>query len=192
MQQTRATLLMRLKAGDAAREVAWSEFCALYEPVIAGFARRCGLPQHQLPDLVQHVLTGFFAAQPTFQYDPAAGRFRGYLKACVVNEVRRLRQRHAAAQEREQEHAAMQPTDDEQWDREWERQQLTLALERLRRQYEDNTTYRAFHAVVVLEQAPDAVAKELGISRDSVYQARTRLLARLRDELTHVAAQMGD
>jgi RNA polymerase sigma factor (sigma-70 family) len=162
------------------------------EPIIAGFARRIGLAPDQVPDLVQHVLTGFFAAQPRFTYDPSLGRFRGYLKTCVINEVRRIRSQEESARRREQEHARTDDEADTRWDSEWERQQLQLALERLRAHYADNVTFAAFHAVVVLARSPEDVASELGLSRDSVYQARTRVLARLRLELAAVPEQMGD
>jgi RNA polymerase sigma factor (sigma-70 family) len=194
--ETRSTLLMRLKADSEARELAWTEFCTIYEPIIAGFARRLGMPEHHISDLVQQVLTGFFAVQPRFVYEPSLGRFRGYLKTCVVNEIRRVRERDAAAQRRERDHARIEqntdPAIDHEWDREWERQQLDLALERVREHYRGNTTFQAFYAVVVLRRSPEAVAAELGLSRDSVYQARTRILARLRLELAHVAEHMGD
>lgn len=192
MLDTRATLLMRLKDEGDAREVAWAEFCTLYEPVIAGFARRAGLDAGGVADVVQQVLTGFFTAQPKFAYTPAKGRFRGYLKVCVVNEVSRVWAKQAADRKREQERASHDQEADAQWDGEWERQQLHLALERVRARYEDNQTFAAFHAVVVLGRAPEVVADELGLSRDSVYQARTRLLARLRLELAGVAQEMGE
>lgn len=192
MFETRATLLMRLNPGSDSRELAWEEFCTLYEPIIAGFARRVGIPLDQIPDLVQQVLTGFFAAQPRFVYDPSAGRFRGYLKTCVINEARRIRDRDAASRQRERQRLRLDEESDDRWDGEWERQQLTLAVQRVREHYEDNTTFAAFYAVVVLGRAPGEVALDLGISRDAVYQARTRLLARLRLELAHVASQMGE
>lgn len=192
MFETRATLLVRLKADGDCREFAWAEFCTLYEPIIAGFARRSGMAGEQIADVVQHVLTGFFAVQPRFTYNPEQGRFRGYLKTCVVHEVRRVRQREAAARRREQELSPGEEDVDAQWDGEWERQQLNLAMERVRAHYKGNATFEAFHAVVVLGREPEAVAAELGLSRDSVYQARTRVLARMRLELAEVAAQMGE
>jgi len=192
MHETRATLLFRLKADGAERDIAWAEFCDLYEPVIAGFARRSGVPPSDLPDLVQQVVLGFFSVQPRFVYSPERGRFRSYLKTCVLHELQRLRTKAAAAAR----HAASTPLPEQAeealWDREWEARQLERALERLRDQYRENATYQAFERVVVHGQSPDAVATELGLSRDSVYQARSRLLARLRLELASVAEQMGE
>jgi RNA polymerase sigma-70 factor (ECF subfamily) len=198
MQPTSATLMLRLKADGDAREIAWAEFCERYEPIIAGFARRQGLAPNLIPDLVQQIVVGFFAAQPRFCYEPAKGRFRGYLKACVAHEVQRLRTVAAASARRE--HAAAAPEEssqsDEQagraWDAEWESHQLNQAMQRVRERYAGSRTFEAFHRTCVLNQPPELVASDLGLSRDSVYQARTRVLAKLQVELASLAEQMGD
>ena len=88
---TRASLLLRLRRDGPAREVAWAEFDDLYAPMIAGFARRIGVDRGAVDDLVQDVLRAFFAASPEFVYDPSKGRFRGYLKTCVWHRVGDLR-----------------------------------------------------------------------------------------------------
>jgi DNA-directed RNA polymerase specialized sigma24 family protein len=75
---------------------------------------------------------------------------------------------------------------DPDWDAAWKSAALDSALARLRERYADNTTFQAFESVVIRGQAPEVVADALGISRDSVYQARTRLLAKLRLELDAV------
>lgn len=198
MQPTSATLMLRLKADGDAREVAWAEFCERYEPIIAGFAKRQGLAPSLIPDLVQQIVVGFFAAQPRFCYEPAKGRFRGYLKACVAHEVQRLRTVAAASARRE--HAVAVPEQsgegdertDRAWDAEWEAHQLKQAMERVRASLAGGKTFEAFHRTCVLNEPAEHVAAELGLSRDSVYQAKTRVLSRLRVELSYVAAQMGD
>ena len=38
---------------------------------------------------MQDVLLGFFLKSPTFIYDPAKGRFRGYLKVCTYRALRK-------------------------------------------------------------------------------------------------------
>lgn len=192
MQPTSATLMLRLKADGDVREVAWAEFCERYEPIIAGFARRQGLAPTQIPDLVQQIVTGFFAAQPKFSYDPRSGRFRGYLKACVAHEVQRLRTTATASARREHAAALSGETEDESWDAEWESHQLRAAMERVRSSYQGSSTFEAFHRVFVLSEPVERVAADLGLSRDSVYQAKVRVLAKLRLELAEVAAQMGE
>lgn len=199
MQPTSATLMLRLKSDGDLREVAWAEFCERYEPIIAGFAKRQGLAANLIPDLVQQIVVGFFAAHPRFCYEPSKGRFRGYLKACVAHEVQRLRTTAAGSARREHAAAVMldQTNDsDEQaaraWDAEWEAHQLKQAMERVRASYADSATFEAFHRTCVLHQPAEQVATELRLSRDSVYQAKTRVLAKLQVELAALAEQMGD
>lgn len=192
MQPTSATLMLRLKSNGDAREVAWSEFCERYEPIIAGFARRQGLAMSQIPDLVQQIVLGFFAAQPRFCYEPSMGRFRGYLKACVAHEVRRLRVSAAASARRERIAAENDETEDQAWDAEWESHQLRAAMDRVRASYRANSIFEAFHRVCVLSESVEYVAADLGLSRDSVYQAKTRVLAKLQVELALLAEQMGE
>lgn len=183
--QTRATLLLRLKSDGPSREVAWQEFLTLYAPIISRFARARGVPPDAIDELTQDVVAGFFAAQPRFTYDPAKGRFRAYLMACVSNAVRtRVRHGHGAP-------AALDPsqvgtTDQTDWDAAWKSAALDTAIARLRQRYADNPTFQAFEAVVIRGQSPEIVAASLGLSRDSVYQAKARLLAKLRLELDAV------
>ena len=44
-------------------------------------------------------------------------------------------------------------------------------------------TWQAFWRTAVLEQSPEQVAEELGLSMGAVYIARSRILAKLRDEV---------
>lgn len=186
--ETRATLLQRLKADGTAREIAWDEFYALYSPIIARFARARGVRREDIDELVQDIVSGFFAVQPRFVYDPEKGRFRAYLMACVANAVRSRLRRISA----EPRHAGGQPvleascSDETNWDAAWKQATLEAAVARLREHYGNNPTFQAFESVVIRGQSPEAVAASLGLSRDSVYQAKTRLLAKLRLELDAV------
>jgi RNA polymerase sigma-70 factor (ECF subfamily) len=189
--ETRATLLLRLKTDGPAREVAWAEFCRLYEPIIARFARGKGLRADEVEEVVQSVLTGFFAAQPRFAYDPGRGRFRGYLMACVSNAVRSaIRRADSRGKERALPDDVPAPEDRDAWDRAWQQEALDRAVAAVRQMYDGNVTFQAFEAVVVRGQSPDAVAASLGISRDSVYQAKTRVLAKVRIELDRIEAEL--
>src|SRR5262249_20106559 len=87
---TNPTIFLRLKESDAApRELAWDDFKSRYQPVIGAFARRFGAKEQDVDDVVQDVLLGFFLKSPTFVYDPAKGRFRGYLKVCTYRALQK-------------------------------------------------------------------------------------------------------
>ena len=59
---------------------------------------------------------------------------------------------------------------------------LTRAMELMKSEFE-TTTWRAFWECVAEGRPPDEVAAELGVSVNAVYVAKSRVLARLRQEL---------
>lgn len=191
MDHTSATLLFRLKQDGPAREIAWSEFHRRYAPIIAGFARNLGVPPGEIDDVIQDVMGGFFAAQPRFVYDPTRGRFRGYLKTCVTHRLSR-RPKPLPTDARPVE--MVDPADESVeriWQAAWEAEHLKRAVEAVRRHYEDNDTFRAFHRVVIESAEPAVVAQQLGVRLETVYQAKSRCMARLRSVLNQIEAEEG-
>src|SRR5437016_5070281 len=89
-QSTHQTLLAKLAAGGASP--AWSEFCDRYGELIRAVARSRGLQPADCDDVLQEVLLGLTRDLSSFQYDPARGRFRGYLKTVALHVIfKRLR-----------------------------------------------------------------------------------------------------
>jgi RNA polymerase sigma factor (sigma-70 family) len=182
--QTRATLLIRLSGSGPEREVAWVEFYDTYAPIISGFARRLGARQHEVDDLVQDVVQAFFHVTPEFQYNPAAGRFRGYLRTCVWNKL--AKQRRAAARQGtvpllEPDQAMVETV----WNDVWETEKLGRALAVVRQRYATNAdrqrTFRAFEMCTLLDRSTEEVAAELGLSHESVRAAKSRVSRALRE-----------
>jgi RNA polymerase sigma-70 factor (ECF subfamily) len=69
----------------------------------------------------------------------------------------------------------------EAWDRDHDRHLLQRLLHLLEPDFEA-TTWRAFRGVVLEGKPADAVAADLGLSRNAVYVAKSRVLTRLRHE----------
>jgi RNA polymerase sigma factor (sigma-70 family) len=184
---TRASLLIRLKQDGPERDAAWAEFHTLYAPIISGFARRMGAPPQDVEDVVQEVLKSFLCVIPEFAYNPARGKFRGYLKTCVWNKLAELRRRrapHSAALER---FDVSNPDDvavEAIWNDVWETEQLGRALAVVRQQYATNAerqrTFRAFEMCTLLDRPTEQVAEELGLSLESVRAAKSRVSKALR------------
>ena len=82
---TRVSLLQRLAAGSG--DVAWEEFHAQYGELVRAVARRRGLQPADCDDVLQEVLAKLTGTMPGFTYDPARGRFRGFLKTLVVHAI---------------------------------------------------------------------------------------------------------
>jgi RNA polymerase sigma-70 factor (ECF subfamily) len=187
---TRPSLLVRLR--DARDSESWREFVELYGPIVYRFGRRHRLQDADAADLTQEVLRGVSAGMGRFDYDPRRGSFRGWLFTLVHRKLydllaRRRRQEQAsgdsAAQELLDELPA--PDSEEVWKEEHERQLFAWAAEQVHDQFTE-TTWRAFWATAVEGRDAAAVAEELNLSVGSVYVAKSRVQARLREQIREV------
>jgi RNA polymerase sigma-70 factor (ECF subfamily) len=179
---TSPSLLFRLREAPADAD-AWKQFDDIYRPLLSGWLRRYSLQAHDAADLVQEILETVCRELPHFHYDPARGRFRGWLRQIMVNRLRefwRARKRDRAFVEPVVEE--LQDPDSElsrRWDREHDRHVLQALLARIEPDFEV-TTRQAFQRLLAGEE-PKAVAAALGLSVNAVFLARSRILKRLRE-----------
>jgi RNA polymerase sigma-70 factor, ECF subfamily len=177
---TRATLLLRLKSDSPEQSLAWQEFYEIYGAIIGGFARNMGAPAQDISDVVHDVLVGFFSISPTFIYDPAKGRFRGYLKTCTWRVLkRRLGKSARVSGQAVEDLADDSPEVDQIWNDVWEGERLRNAVEIVRKRYvqrpDTAKTFQAFEMYALLDQTAEDIAQQLGISVNSVHQAKSRV-----------------
>lgn len=179
---TRASIFEDLNSPEPIqRELAWKEFLARYGPIIAGFARRCGASQQDIDDIVQDVTAGFFGASAGFEYDPAVGRFRGWLKTCTVRaSLRRagknLKFKGLTLDDLPDVELAIEPV----WEDVWEKELVSRALSLLRQTAGEGLPFRAFEQYVLLDRPAQDVAAELGTTVENVHQAKSRITKQLR------------
>jgi RNA polymerase sigma factor (sigma-70 family) len=186
---TRASIFIQLNTADAhPRELAWRQFYRHYAPVISGYAYRNGANRQQAEEVVQDVICGFFEASPRFVYDPARGRFRAYLKACVGRALqrRKLSRRRARAVSMEDVDLPDEriDDDDELWEKLWQQQILRRAVEVVREQYARKgklQTFKAFEQNVVKGLSAPETAELLGMNVASVHAAKSRVTEKLRE-----------
>jgi RNA polymerase sigma factor (sigma-70 family) len=189
---TRASLLVRLR--DPHDGDAWKEFVRLYASVIYGFARKRGLQDADAADLMQEVLRSVAGAVGRLDYDPGKGTFRGWLYSITRNKVfnfleaRRRQARGTGdsnAHHRLEEHPGREPEADD-WDREYERKAFSWAADRVRSEFQPST-WQAFWQTAVDGQSAKDVGRRLGLSPGAVYVAKSRVLARLREEIRQLS-----
>ena len=188
---THGTLLARLSGG--ADGGAWREFCDRYEELIRAFARRRGVSPSDCDDVVQDVMLALTKAMPGFEYDPAKGKFRSYLKTVTLHAVtRRSRQNPPVAHlESSGGSIAGGPAEDEEtWEAEWRQYHLRTAMKTIRAEFSPSDL-GAFDAYAVTGEEAAAVASQLGISVDSVYQAKSRVLRRLSQVIAQQVEEEG-
>ena len=190
---TNPSIFLRLKeSDDAPREFAWQEFHARYAPIIAGFAQRVGARTHDLDDIVQDVMIGFFSKSPTFVYDPHKGRFRGYLKVCTYRAVSALIGKHARFNGVPLDQIDPQAVAIEHvWNDVWEQELFQRAMQQLRVEMGETKTFRAFEQYVAQNQPAESVAAALDLHLTSVYRAKREITALLRQRVQALSDDVG-
>lgn len=192
--QTSATLVGRVQSHDQA---AWQRLVDLYGPLIFSWGCRSGLSNEDAADVMQDVFTAVAGAIRRF--DPhSRGRFRGWLWTITRNKIHdHHRSCHGqptgqggdTALRRISELAQSLP---EQWSDDasdvTQREVQSLyrrAMELIQNDFQPRT-WQAFWMTVVEEVPTDQVAERLGLTQNGVRQAKSRVLRRLKSELSDV------
>jgi RNA polymerase sigma-70 factor (ECF subfamily) len=185
---TQKSLLIRVR--NANDHEAWCRFVDTYGPVLYQYARRQGLQDADAADVTQDVLRRVANAMGDFRYDPGQGTFRGWLYTIARNSLRNFL---ASAARREkgtgntQFHKLLEQLPDDKedskvWDEEYERHLLTVASEKIKSSFAEST-WQAFWQTAVEAKDVKEVAQSLGMSVGAVYVAKSRVLARIRQEV---------
>ncbi len=152
---------------------AWERFYREYASLIRLHGMDCGVPEHELDDLVQNVMCEFFR-NGEFGYDTARGSFRSYLKRIIrVRSMDILRKYY-----RNRKIQLAVDTDPEYLDRRYDEEyreylhRETLRRLRLRVPPED---YQQFYMVAMLHRSARSVAGFFHVRVSRVYAAFHRV-----------------
>jgi RNA polymerase sigma-70 factor (ECF subfamily) len=186
--KTPTTLLARLRERDAE---AWRRLVHLYGPLVYRWCRQAGLREADAADLGQEVFLAVSRAIAGFHRDQKGDTFRGWLRTITRNKVRDFFRRMpeegcgvggSDAQTRLDQVVADEASgDDDPSGAEDKAIVLRRAVEALLAGCKEETR-QAFLRVVVERQAPAEVARDLGISVNAVYLAKSRTLRQLREQ----------
>lgn len=185
---TRASLLVQLR--DATNHEAWHEFVRLYSPIVYGFARKRGLQDADAADLMQDVMRSVSKAIQRLDYDRRQGMFRGWLFTITRNKIfnhlsaKRIRPQ-ASGDENTNRLLESQPDGNDgsdDWEMEYQRRLAAMAMERIRSEFQENT-WQAFRLTAIEGVAAAEAAKQVGMSPGAIYVAKSRVLARLKEEV---------
>jgi RNA polymerase sigma factor (sigma-70 family) len=191
---TRLSLLVQIR--DATNQTAWQEFVRLYGPIVYGFARKRGLQDADAADLMQDVLRSVSSAIGRLDYDRSQGTFRGWLFTITRNKIfnflsaRRLRPQGSGDSTTNRLLDAQPDSHDgaDAWEMEYQRRIAALAMERVQGEFQENT-WRAFRLTAVDGVSAAEAARQTGISPGAVYVAKSRVLARLKQEVEVIERQ---
>ena len=181
---TTSTTLLRDIASDA-RNARWGEFVSRYRPMMIAYLKT-HFPALDADDIVQESLAALAAVLPRYRYAPdETGRFHNYLTGILRHKALKLSERLARDSAIRESLMAMessasaQSTDVES---EWRRAIMEIAMRQLLADEQiPDKSKQMFQRLTVDGVAAKEVAAEYGASIDSVYQTKSRMMARLRD-----------
>jgi RNA polymerase sigma-70 factor (ECF subfamily) len=189
MTLTSQSLLESLR--DRANEQAWQRLLTIYEPWLRGWLGRHDLQPADVEDVLQDILIVVSQKVPAFVHNGQPGAFRTWLRTILTNCVRQfLRGRQAREavvgaalspdwlDQLEDDNSALV----QQWNEEHDQHLIRRTLAIIQSEFNPRT-WELFH-LLVLENRPAAeVAQQFRMKTNAVYVAKSRVLARLRQEL---------
>jgi RNA polymerase sigma-70 factor (ECF subfamily) len=181
MHTTPLSLLKRLHGPH--EEAAWRRFVELYSPLLYAWAQRFGLQPADAADLVQDVFTVLVRELPRFTYQPPR-RFRGWLWTVFVNKWHERGRRRRPMQAASGVLADLAVPDGVEalCQAEYGQYVVRRVAELIQGEFQPNT-WKAFWESVIADRPAAAVARELGMTENAVWIAKSRVLRRLRREL---------
>jgi RNA polymerase sigma-70 factor (ECF subfamily) len=192
---TRLTLLTRIKNGQDA--AAWTEFLQLYGPVVYRFARNRGLQDADAADVMQDVMRSVARNAAKLEYDPKRGTFRGWLYTIARNKVYNFltagKNRPKGSgdpdiADRLESFADPRDEAEASFELEYRRGLSSKAMDRVKSEFQ-KSTWQAFWETAVEGKNPTDVGKALRMTPGAVYVAKSRVLARLRDEVRQMETE---
>lgn len=170
---------------------AWRRLVHLYSPQVFGWCRRAGLKSEDAADVLQNVFLAVATRVADFRRDTPADSFRGWLWGITRFKIAdhfRARARAPAGAGGSTALGRLNdvsdgagPPDPEPSEADDKTQLLHRALEMIRGDFAANT-WQAFWRTAVDGHPATEVARELGMTPDAVYQAKARVLRRVREE----------
>lgn len=180
------TSLEHAQGGDAA---AWSQITVKYFPMVYAWCRQTGLQPADAADVTQDVFRGIFQGLSSFQRESKNATFRGWIRRITQRRIFDFRKRRARQGTGRGGSVAqaqlLELTDSLAHEDSHPKQnnsRLMKTVLEIQGEFEA-TTWQAFIRTAVDGSAAVDVAKELGLSVNAVYVAKSRVLKRLRTAL---------
>lgn len=168
----------------------WEQFVQIYQPLLYGWLRRSGLRHQDADDVVQEVMAVVARELPKFRHNQQCGAFRRWLRTILVNRLREFRRSSRSAIPSNGlllEKLAGQLADSHcgltrLFNLEHDMHVIHRTMERIEPEFRPQT-WHAFRRLMLDNDDAETVARELGVSVDSLYMAKSRILKRLRQEI---------
>lgn len=191
---TRRSLLSRLK--DWEDHQSWQEFFDTYWKLIYSTALKTGLTEVEAQEVVQETVISVSRSMPKFRYDPSLGSFKTWLNRLIQwriqDQFRKRRpdaQRPLPSQDVSPRTATIERIPDPKcednpsnWDEDWERNLLEVAMERVKKRVEP-IHYQIFDLAMFRHWPVKKIATSLKVTAAKVYLVKHRISKMIEKEL---------
>ncbi len=186
MSETSVSLLDQLKTGGD--ELTWRRLVDFYSPLIRGWLLRYGMSSQDAEDISQDVMAVVVRRIKEFDRQ-RTGSFRSWLRSITVNCVRdflRKRRRRPLVTGGQDLQRMLDELADPQsglsgiWNQQHDQYVLDRLLEQIKPSFAANT-WTAFQRLTIDGASAQEVADELGVTVNSVFISKSRILAKLRE-----------
>jgi RNA polymerase sigma-70 factor (ECF subfamily) len=198
---TRHSLLSRLRDWDD--QESWRDFFQTYWRLIYEVALKAGLGDADAQEVVQETIISVAKEMPGFRYDPARGRFKGWLLQITRRRIAdQIRKRVQAAGGRgatptetlttEHIDTLPDPADcdlETLWNAEWEKHLFAAAVANIRNQVNPEH-YQLFDLYVVQQWPVRKITTTLGVNAGQIYLAKHRVGALLKQEIRRLESHI--
>ena len=171
---------------DNPESEAWFRMVSIYDPLIAGWLRRIGISESEVPDITQEVLCAVVEQIPKFQHNGQTGAFRNWLKRITYFRCQRFwEKRTSKVKDNVLTSLAELEDPKSELSRQWDLEHDQYVLERILQLIEpdfSNTAMQSFRRTSINGEKPVDVAADLNISTAQVYKYRFRIMKRLTQE----------
>jgi RNA polymerase sigma factor (sigma-70 family) len=192
--KTRRSLVSRLRNLDD--RDSWQDFFDTYWKLIYSVALKAGLTEQEAEEVVQETTVAVMKYIQDFRYDPQVCRFKSWLmQKTQWRIIDQVRKRPPGFVERitPEGDSSLTPLIeripdpeslqlDSLWEREWEKNLLEAAMERVKRRIKPEH-FQIFYLGAVRNLGPKRIAETMGVNIAQVYLVRHRVAGLIRKEV---------
>lgn len=182
---TTSTTLLRDISGDSTH-ARWGEFVARYRPMMEAYLHEY-YPYLDVDDIIQETLIALVTKLPEYRYVPKeTGYFHNYLTGILRRKALRVcacdKRRSENMEDFRLQPIPKQETIREAEERAWRDSIYEIALEQVLADDKiQSQTKQIFLRTAVNGERPEDVAEAFGTTRNSVDQAKSRIIDKLRN-----------
>ena len=195
---TSSSLLGKVK--DVDNQSSWDQFYDLYHPLIIAFCKQKGCWDEMAYDVLQECMVTLVRVLPDFNYNRVRGNFRSFLLKIVERRISDAFRREKLLQKtcpyaktdffnQLEDPKASAPELD--WDKLWDYNLLKIALENVRNKI-NFVTFQSFKLYVLEKENPAKVAKDLKLTKNTVFQHKNRVTKLLQQEVNRLKQELGE